>query len=433
MKKLLFVLFLLIGVSLIVGGIIATGHFEDSIHEYYESIRGVNRFFDNHEPSPFINDATLSARETKNEHPDERYSISTPEGFRIISYSEAWNEQMLELLYRELKKNRHGSEIELLYEIVIYPDEVDGYILGMFSPFTASMDFALEFPVFPEDFSLAISRNVGRIVLTNGDTNTTIESMAAVLSHEYGHLFTFYHMFGLNFDNVEQSEYAILREASRHGLITDKRDEQYYRDNRHRFLIEVAAEDFVQIMGSPTTRQVGVFFDVKQGLIDRLENPPISARYRNVFPQENMRIPLASEVPGLREFFFSFIGEEPPPPIEERKDVTLDIRQVRVEHNLATGPRTFIHYVITWNTPYTDAIYTLAYYDPDNYDGWGIPIRTVFPGQQATATIGEVTIQRGNQIHWMNDNIAQGRRVFYVVALLPDGTFYISDKLTVEF
>jgi len=433
MKTFLIIVLLLTFTALLGGGIFASNYFEEAIEEYNYSISGVEAFFDNHKPDPFINEAPFLKSENISEYPDERYSLRTPEGISIISYSEVWDTAKLELLYEELMKNKIGPEIELLYEIVVYPDEGDEMILGTFSPFTSSMDFTLQFPALPEDFVVGVSRAVGRIVLNGGDTNDTIESMASTLSHEYGHLFTFYHMFDLSFENLEHSDYAIIRGASRHNLITGEHDEEYYRLHRHRFLIEVAAEDYLQLMGSPTTRQVGTFVDVRQSLKDGAENPKFSIRYRNAFPQENMKIPLASEVNGLRDYFYHFIGEKPVPPVEDRQDITLDIRPVTVEHDLVSGLTSFLHYVITWNTPYEEAIYTLAYYDPDDYSGWGLPVRTVFQGQTASATIGKVTTQRGNQIHILEDSIAQGNRVFYVVAQLPDGTYYLSEKMPIQF
>ena len=120
-------------------------------------------------------------------------------------------------------------------------------------------------------------------------------------------------------------------------------------------------------------------------------------------------------------------------PAEEKKEITLQIRRNPVEYNLVTGLRTFVHYSITWNAPYHNAVYTLVCYDPDNYEGWGIPIKTVRPGQTTSAVIGEYVIERGDQVASMDDGNAAGTKVFFVVALLPDGTFYISEKLEYQF
>ena len=433
MKKAIVAILLIITITLFGGGLSAIRYFDNAIFEYRYSVAGVDSFFDTHEPQPFINDVPSPISDRPTEHADEKYSFTAPEGFSIRSYSYAWDYEMLELLYHELLRNRHGAEINILYEIVIYPQEADDLILGSFSPMTAETGFAMNFPALPEDFNLALMLDVGRIVLYGGDTNTTIESMAGILSHEYGHLFTFYHMFDMSFENVADSHYAQLRQATKYGLITEAPEGDFYRLNHFRFLIEVAAEDYVQLMGSPTVRQVGAFVDVRQMLLNDLENPPFSGIYRNAFPQLNMKIPLASEVPGLREYFFSYIDEEPVMPIEERMEINLEIRPVTVSHDLVTGRTAFTHHVITWNTPYQDAIYTLATYDPNNYSGLAQPIKTIFQGQEASAIIGSITTTRGNMIHSLDDGLADGTRVFYVVALLPDGTFYLSERLEVQF
>ena len=144
-------------------------------------------------------------------------------------------------------------------------------------------------------------------------------------------------------------------------------------------------------------------------------------------------LPLANYVPGLEEYFYSFINAGPRVPAEEKKEITLQIRRNPVEYNLVDGLRTFVHYSIAWNAPYQNAVYTLVCYDPDNYTGWGIPIKTVRPGQTTSAVIGEYVVERGEQVVSMDDGNASGNKVFLVVAVLPDGTFYISDKLEYQF
>jgi len=359
-----------------------------------------------------------------------------PEGFTIISHSPAWNQEMLELLYHELLKNEHGEEINLLYEVIIYPyDEEEGNMLASYTLGTTAVSFNLQFPAFPSEIDIDFPQDVGSIVLYGGDTKTTIESIAASLSHEYGHLYTFYYMFGTGInekDTLEGTEYARLRNAANLGLITGAGPGDTYMQERHRYLFEIAAEDYVQLMGSPTTRQVVDFVDVQQ-VLNGAEPPTSWLGARNAFPQENMMIPLAGDVPGLADYFYSYIDATPRVPVEEKKDVTLDIQRRSIQHNLVTGLRTFVYYSITWNAPYQNAIYTLVCYDPDDYIGWGIPIKTVRPGQNTSAIIGEYVIDLGDRVTSLDDGNANGFKVFFVVALLPDGTLYISDKLEYDF
>jgi len=434
-KKSVGIVMLVMSLAILGGGLAAANHFNEEIEAYQRSEAAADAAFRAHILQPFINSAkNAEPYRSVIEHDDALYYFESPEGFRVISHSAAWNQNMLDALSYELKQNVHGHEMETLYEIVINPHEGEN-MLASFTPGTTAESFFFQFPAFPEEFVVRFPRDIGRINLYDGDENITIESIAGSLSHEYGHLYTFYHMFNIDLDEDDSlagTRYAELREASKHDLVTNISPGDDYLQERHRYLFEVAAEDYVQLMGSPTTRQVVDFVDVQQ-MINGAQPPENIRGARNAFPQENMMLPLAIDVPGLAEYFFSFIGVAPRVPIEEKQEVTLEIQRNVVEYNLVTGPRTFIYHTITWNTPYQNAIYTLACYDPHNYSGWGHPIKTVHPGETASAVIGEYVVQRGQQIVSMDDGLAEGFKVFYVVAQLPDGTYYISNKLEVQF
>ena len=413
-------------------------HYNSEI-ELYENLSSEARvFFQTRPVQTFANSAADADPYIYHDHRDDAlYIFETPEGFTMVSHSEAWDEDMLILLYHELLLNQHGDEINFLYEVIVYPhDEEEGIAQATYALGTTIINFFIQFPALPEDFMIPFPQDIGTINLFGGDTNTTIASMANSLSHEYGHLFTFYYMFDIGRDTDESNAtgslsdtmYARLREAARFNLITSSTPGETYIQDRFRYLFEIAAEDYVQLMGSPTTRQIVDFVDVRQ-VINGAERPTNVGGARNAFPQENLMIPLANDVPGLKEYFFSFIGIEPRAPVEEKQEITLHIRRNEIEFHLTTGYRTFTHYLITWNAPYTNAIYTLVCYDPDNYTGWGIPIKTVRPGQNTSAVIGEYVVEWGNQVESLDDGLASGTKVFFVVALLPDGTFYLSEKL----
>ena len=423
-------------------------HFNSELEYYKQSVEEADKFFASHTPQLFINSAVY-AEPYLPEHIRENalYFYDVPEGFTMVSYSRAWDEEMLEQLYYELLLNEHGDEINALYEVIVYPhEEEEGLAAALYTRETTAVNFFINFPAFPPDFSIAFPQDIGRITLFGGDENTTIASMASSLSHEYGHHYTHYYMFGFGLDSVDlekegfesfddvvaNSEYARLREAGRFDLITQTMTGEEYFRNWHRTLTEVAAEDYVQLMGSPTTRQIVDFIDVQQA-VQGSEQPHNISKARNAFPQGNMMIPLAGDVYGLNEYFYSFVDASPRVPVEENKNISLKISRSSREYTLTTGLRSFIHYSITWNTPYQNAVYTLVCYDPADYRGWGHAIKTVRPGQSASAVIGEYAIERGNQILSMDDGLASGKKVFFVVALLPDGTFYISDKLEHQF
>jgi len=431
------VMLIIISIALICGSIVAVYHFNGEVGIYQRSSSETNAFFQSYTPHPFINTAVdAEPYQYENPHDEALYTYEAPEGFTIISHSPAWDQNMLELLYHELMLNEHGDEINFLYEVVVYPDEEEETsILASYSLGTTFVSFFTLFPAFPDDFTVNFPKDIGSINLYGGNTKTTIESIAESLSHEYGHLYTFYYMFDSAISEGESlsgTSYARFREADRFDLITSSSPGSTYMQERFRYLIEIAAEDYVQLMGSPTTRQVVDFVDVQQ-LLNGAELPTSIRGARNAFPQENMMIPLAGDVQGLKEYFYSYIGKAPRVPREEKQEITLEISRSSVQHDLTSGRRTFVYYTIIWNAPYQNAIYTLAWYDPDNYAGWGNPVKTVHPGQSPSAVIGEYVVERGDRIHFPEDGRVFGTRVFYVVAMLPDGTFYISDKLEYNF
>ena len=414
---------------------------------YQNSSAAADTFFRTHVTQPFINSAVnAEPYQPEYKRDDALYFYETPEGFTMISHSPAWNREMLENLYYELLMNEHGDEINALYEVIVYPhEEEEGVAAAMYSPGTTAVSFFINFPAFPQNFTVDFPQDIGSITLFNGDVNITTESMASSLSHEYGHHYTFFHMFGfgrnapdsvfggLNEDgSLADTVYARLRDAGRFDLITTTTQGETYFQNWYRYLVEVAAEDYVQLMGSISTRQIVDFFDVEQ-ILRGAEQPQNVTKARNAFPQGNMMIPLANDVPGLKDYFYSFIDIDPRVPIEEKQEMILQIQRNSIEYNLTTGPKAFIHYAITWNAPYNNAVYTLACYDPENYSGWGIPIKTVRSGQNTSAIIGEYAIEQGNQIISMDNGITDGVKVFFVIAQLPDGTYYISEKLEYQF
>ncbi|MDR2590730.1 MAG: hypothetical protein LBC71_07085 [Oscillospiraceae bacterium] len=433
-RKPLIVFLIIVSIATFCGGFLAYNYYTSEIELYQNSLYDADVAFLEYTPNPFINSAVkIDPYIPSFSRDDALYYFKAPEGFDIISHSEAWDEEMLELLYHELKLNTHGDEIFALTEIVVYAHE-DDFAAATYSPSLMGAEIFFLFPAFPESFTIQFPRDTGSIQVYNGDNNTTIESIASSLSHEYGHHYTYYYMFNVEVREgrtLEDTAYARLRRASYFDLITLLASGNDL-SNHHRYLVEVAAEDYVQLMGSPTTRIVEIYLDVRQRL-NGVESDVVNSRERNAFPQANMMLPLAIDVPGLEAYFYSFINAIPRIPVQPQQEMTLQIKRNEVNHNLTTGHRTFVHYEITWNTPYRDTIYTLAFYDPQNYLETARGIKTVLPGQAASAIIGEYVISGLESVTWLNDEIAHGFKVFFVVAQLPDGTYYISDKFEFDF
>jgi hypothetical protein len=399
----------------------------------------VQQFLDQPLPEPFVNPAA-DAQPPQRQGPDWQGSVASfqaPEGFSIVSYSNAWTADKLAALRDELLANRHGSELENLESIVIMAGGQNngdgGTTLGSHQGAIEQQNLNFNFPAFPSNVGFSFAWPASIITLTGGDDMTTVQSMAYTLSHEYGHLYTRFHMFG-DAEDLADTKYAQLRQAKANDLITAASYVSGYTAADHyRYLIEIAADDYVQLMGSPTTRQVMDFPDV-QDTVNGANQPSGQVRLAtNAFPQENLTIPLASEVAGLGDYFYSFVDEPTPLPAQPRAGMRLSITPDSVSYDTTTGPRTYTHFNVTWNTPYRGATYTLLAYDPARFSGSVRPIKTVEAGQPGSAVIGTVTKVTGNRIEARSDGIDSGTKTFLVIALLPDGTLYSSEPLTRTF
>lgn len=383
---------------------------------------------------PYQNQAALRAFAQKPQsdaEEDTLYVYTSPEGIEFISKSNAWNESDLELLYEELLKNKHGEELYSLSRVVVYPQE-DETALATHQQTSERDTFQLNFPALPPDFQISFQREAGVITLYGGDTNTTVESMADSLSHEYGHHYTFYYMFP-DFTREEQymqSEYARLRGLDPDTAEATSQRDEYYNENHHLFMVEIAAEDYVVLMGSPNTRMIGDYCDVQDSLYGETDEETVR---RNCLIQENLMLPMAYEQEGLAEYFYSFIGQQPPS-VAPRQSIEIEVQRQSVAYDLVSGYRTFTSHTLTWNKAYgDDAVYTLVTYDESDYGNTVRPIKTVYPGEQARAYIGSVVLDQGSSVTYCEDGLNEGTRTFVVTAVLPDGSMYKSDPLVYTF
>lgn len=356
------------------------------------------------------------------------HTYLSPEGIRFESDCEAWDETMLEALYQELLQNRHGAELNTLSRVTVYP-QADEFAAATHAQTRETNELHLRTPVLPDRALFTFTRSAGVISLYGGEENTTVASMASSLSHEYGHHFTLTYLLsderGAN--QYYESQYAQLRGLRADNSFVNTGNAQTYYDNHSRYVVEIAAEDYVTLMGSPLSRTVGEYKDVEeylQGLTSETE------LRRNAAPQENMRLPLAQDVPGLAELFYGAI-DQPVPDLPQTRDFSLHIEPGYRTYNLTTGTQTFTHYTITWDKVFgEDAVYTLiSAKDQEDF----MPIRTVTGSEAASATVGKVTADRGTQVQIYDDGLAQGHRTFLVTALLPDGRICVSLPMDYDF
>ena len=354
----------------------------------------------------------------------------SPEGIQFISLSAVWNEEKLEDLYQELLLNKHGEEIYSLSSVMVLP-QADDYAAATHQQMEQNTIFSLHFPAVPRRFGISLSRNAGLITLYNGNEYDTVEEMAGSLSHEYGHHFTFYHMFkDMEDDELMDSEYVELRAFKPGYALTNRTDTNFYYNNHHRYVVEIAAEDYVALMGSPTTRRIAKYFDVQDSLEDA------EGDYfwgLNAQVQENLMIPMASSQPGLAEYFYSFVEDEMPD--FDEQELVLRIDDGRTEgFNFESGYTQFEQYTITWDKVYgEDAIYTLVCFELGDYMESFRVVRTIYPGMEAEARVGDAWVERGEYIEYAWDDLNEGKKYFVVTVVKPDGTMYISEQLIYDF
>ncbi len=301
---------------------------------------------------------------------------TAPDGFQVVSYSAAWSEVLkLQDVYTELLRNTHGEEFRLLNRVVIYPEaspddpEASGRWFGLWSA---------------DQERLRVAGN-RYIEIYNGDKFNTIEDIAKTLAHEYGHHFTYYYYYKKEnrlWDNWRETELADARGLKRHPKVRADGAE-------HKWLIqEIAAEDYVQLFGSPTAKRSVDFPDLEEQLVqNRMGMTMISSDIYNYQPQENYEIPLAANIKGLKEYWLKAAGlgdRTGSPPAQ----VNLELQQV----NQIPGYE-LRQYIFGWEKSTDDKTANLEY----TLNCFGImadgsqsffPVKTVSGGEALTAVFG---------------------------------------------
>ena len=381
----------------------------------------------------FVNQAALElyrSRQEELEESEDVASFCSPEGIHFRSQSMAWDTQKLRELYNELLLNKHGEELHSLSQVIVHP-EADAYAAASYMDQNRDYTLRLRHPSLPEEDLFVFNRVSGIINLYDGDENDTVLSMASSLSHEYGHHFTFYHMLqdSHRFTVYLESQYAQLRNLDATKLRLAPLSSEDYQENHHWFYYEIAAEDYVVLLGSPNSRSIAEYADVAEALSGTEREWEYG---RNMDVQENLMIPLSTQVPGLAAYFYSFV--EDPMPQYQVKPFELRIDRYTVDYMLTTGYRLFTSYEISWDKVYgEEAVYTLVCFDPEDYRASLYPIRTVTEGEPASATIGTITREEGYGIRILWDGLDEGCKTFLVTVILPDGTMYCSEPLVYDF
>jgi hypothetical protein len=358
-------------------------------------------------------------------------TYKTPLGFSIVSYSDKWTGQKLVDIYDELLKNGHGDEIKYVSEVDVYPgvsenNTNDFQIAGTQSENQEYYPVFFEIPSFiPESLEYTLSRTASVISLYNMDDFDTAAQAAQTIAHEYGHHYTIYY-FLQDDDAALKSEYYKLRGFSGFGHDAIYDAASYYQ-NHEWDIYEIAAEDYVQLMGSPDAKQTIEYKDIKEILtsMDKKYVANADNNTVNVFPQENIYIPLADEVSGLRDYFYSFIGKKND--YEPIKRTDFNIQMSKHSNN------GYKYYKITWDNLSADkeALYTLVCYYKNGDIFW--PVKTVRGNEKPYAIVGTASMIRGAWIYWQSDNITKEDRLFKLYLILPDGQMQSSEIFNANF
>lgn len=340
---------------------------------------------------------------------------SAPDGFKVVSYSGKWADQnKLKEVYIELLRNTHGEELKLLNRINIYP-----------GPDPEGISAAGRwYGVWSMKEGKPVLKGGRYINIYDGDEFTTVKSIARTLAHEYGHHFTYYYFYKTEkklWDNWKSTGLAKARKLS-----TDPRVAS--GNVSHKWLIqEIAAEDYVQFFGSPTAKESRDFRDIRERLSDGRTSVSYSTDIYNYQPQENYEIPLASNIPGLREYWLKAaglsykLGNGP-------SKVQLELSKVNRLEGVNTP-----QYVFTWGKSSDDRTqnleYTLVYFQQLGQQTRLSPVKTVTDGEPLEAIIGSAD----NSRMYIWEEVPGGTAFFILYIKDGDNHISASDILAVDF
>lgn len=346
-------------------------------------------------------------------------TYTAAEGFTITSYSEKWNTfSKLRQIANELLSNEYGEEISYLKNIYIYPDSPDGILAYTHYGLTRSYQGNYTY------------NNHAYIEIFDGNQYSSTADMAWVLAHEYGHHFTIYHLINKEnkfFDQWKSTGYAVARNIIKHPKISYQIDaigDLYQWD-----IMEIAAEDYVQLFGSPNARKSIIYKDIQQKIHENIGNQFNDTYGFNMIPQKNLEIPLAADVRGLEQYWRSLAGfpkqvsskvpMKPKLSLVSKKELASGRYQYRLEWEQLPGNEQYEYTLVS----YQEGEYTFPY-----------PIKTVRPGEDLYAIVGnglKTNPKTGAQQLILDDY--NGRYTFILYMKDKNNKVYRGDTLSVNF
>ena len=378
-----------------------------------------------------VQDVTLS----KKQYSEYKY-IYIRDDIHFLSNVDEWDEEMLSALADELYANKHGEEIKYVSTIILNSG-LEGEYIGTQEGIKETFNVPIDLYNFLPESDFLMRTVLSEINLYEADTRVTVEDMAIVLSHEYGHHFTDYH-FNLTFtDEDSDTKYYNIRAAGNDKVLLETTDMDEYLENHMWYLCELAAEDYVYFLGSENAHRVVEFYDTvdkvstyARGGDKKLKEIDYSyMACRNGQPHENVTMGLPSDIEGLEEYFYSFIDEDAPEQTSSEPIGTLNLKMKKTNSK---------EHTFTWNQPYSgkDVIYTLIAYDEN--DELMLMVRTRNGSQDGKAQLGDYkyNITKGNYIYTYSysTGIDAGTKMrFRVSVTFPDDSMLLSDPIDIVY
>lgn len=325
------------------------------------------------------------------EYGEPLYTYTGENGLNIISFSENWStEQRLAEIYYELLNNFHGDEINYLECIYIYPDSPDGINGAYYESSTINIDGKYEYG------------NDSYIEIFNANYYNDISEIAYTLSHEYGHHFTYYYLITSENKYSNQwydTEYAKIRNLDEYEEV-DYGDSSISEYVRQWDIAEIAACDYFQLFASPNAKKSIMYKDITER-VQQNSSDYYSSNSFNAMPQENLSIPLATDVDGLYEYWARLAGKNVYQPTIPQKAMPY----IKDSQNVYFGDN--MRYTIAWTEIPDGEIYeyTVVMY-PSGMPFFPTPIKTVKTGEIMEANIGSDVVNTDDgEIYGILDNL----------------------------
>lgn len=342
-------------------------------------------------------------------------------GIIINSYTENWTGDKLSEVYDELLNNAHGEELNYLKEINLYGDNPSGGVEeGVYNGLYKNIS------IFGKK-KIALTKECN-INLYNLKNKSNVKEFAKTLSHEYGHHFTLYYLIkGENktFEDWKETNLYKYRQVENYDEITNN------YDNGHKWsIIEICAEDYVQLYGSSNAKDIVEFQDIYERYKSNTLNNSVSYNYGiyNINPQENNEIPLVIETEGLKEYWEYVSGIN--------SNVNYCSRPALALVDVVNLSNDKYQYVFEWTKSYdsdgnTAESYTLVATDLEKNNI--VPIKTVNKDELMQGIMGSVRFDENNAIMYYTDSFIEPSMILKVYANFNNGSVISSQELHVDF